>query len=106
MESTQRLRLPLLSPGQAQKEMTHNEALAVIVPRAMREPADEQPRSVPGAKGMTPVDAVVEERIVTETGATSIDSISWDTIDSAGRPSRSPPSATKWRSPAACSPRG
>lgn len=59
-------------------------ALAVIVPRAMREPADEQPRSVPGAKGVSPVDVVVEERIVTETGATSIDSISWDTIDSAG----------------------
>lgn len=58
-------------------------ALAIIVPRAMREPVDEQSPSVPGAKGATPVDVVVEEMIVTETGATSIDSISWDVLDNA-----------------------
>ena len=29
-DHTARLALPLLSPGQAQKEMTHNEALALI----------------------------------------------------------------------------
>jgi hypothetical protein len=58
-------------------------ALAIMLPQALREPADEQPRSVSGAKGVTPVDVVVEERIVTETGATSIDSMSWDMIDNA-----------------------
>lgn len=59
-------------------------ALAIIVPRAMREPVDERAPSVPGAKGGTPADVVLEEMIVTETGATSIDSISWDMLDNAG----------------------
>ena len=58
-------------------------ALAIMLPRALRETADEQPPSASGAKGVTPVDVVVTERIVTETGPTSIDSITWDMIGDA-----------------------
>lgn len=53
-------------------------ALALFVPRVWREsPPDERSPS-PGAKGALPLDIVVDESIVTETGATSIDSVSWD----------------------------
>lgn len=59
-------------------------ALAIIVPRAMREPARDVAPNSAGAKGAAPADLVVQETIVTETGPTSIDSISWDISDSAG----------------------
>jgi hypothetical protein len=58
-------------------------ALAIIVPRAMREPADVAPGG-PGAKGTPRLDIVLDERIVTETGPTSIDSVSWDISDTTG----------------------
>ncbi|MEX1186203.1 MAG: hypothetical protein WEA80_06405 [Gemmatimonadaceae bacterium] len=52
-------------------------ALALFVPRAWREPPpEEQPPS--GAKGATPLDTLANETIVTESGTTSIDSVSWD----------------------------
>lgn len=53
-------------------------ALALFVPRAWREPPPEDRSPTGGAKGALPVDIVGDETIVTETGATSIDSISWD----------------------------
>lgn len=53
-------------------------ALAIIVPRAMREPVSEETPSVSGAKGATRAGVIVEQRIVTESGPTSIDIISWD----------------------------
>lgn len=59
-------------------------ALAIMLPRALREPSDGESRRASGAKGVTPVGGVVAERIVTETGPTSIDSTSWDMIDDAG----------------------
>jgi hypothetical protein len=53
-------------------------ALALFVPRAWREaPPDERLPSA-GAKGAQPLDIVPDERIVTETGSSSIDSISWE----------------------------
>lgn len=52
--------------------------LAIFVPRAWREsPPGERP-APPGAKGALPIDVSAGETIVTETGPTSIDSISWD----------------------------
>ena len=53
-------------------------ALALFIPRAWREspPAGDPPSA--GAKGASPLDIVVDETIVTETGATSLDSLSWD----------------------------
>lgn len=59
-------------------------ALAIIVPRAARMPAPDAVPSSAGAKGAAPAGLVVQEAIVTETGPTSIDSISWDISDSAG----------------------
>lgn len=59
-------------------------ALAIIVPRAMREPVSDETPGTSGAKGATPADLVVQETIVTETGPTSIDSISWDISDRTG----------------------
>ena len=59
-------------------------ALAIIVPRAMREPVADGTPSVSGAKGATPSDIVVRQAVVTETGPTSIDSISWDFSDATG----------------------
>ncbi|TGX54769.1 DUF2793 domain-containing protein [Sphingomonas gei] len=64
-ETTPRLALPLLQPGQAQKEMTHNEALALLdlgVHAAVIDAnVDTPPASpVPGAcwlLGAAPVDA-------------------------------------------------
>lgn len=53
-------------------------ALAIFVPRALREPSREESPSPAGAKGVLPADMVVFEAVVTETGSTSIDSISWD----------------------------
>ena len=58
-------------------------ALAIIVPRAMREPVDDG-TGVTGAKGATPSETVVRQVIVTETGPTSIDSISWDVSEGKG----------------------
>lgn len=52
--------------------------LAVFVPRVLREPPRNETPSSSGAKGALPTDIVVDETIVTETGPTSIDSISWD----------------------------
>lgn len=53
-------------------------ALALFVPRAWREsPFAADPPSA-GAKGAPPLDLVVDETIVTEAGATSLDSLSWD----------------------------
>lgn len=52
MESTQRLRLPLLSPGQAQKELYHNEALQlidVVLAGAVEEAARTAPPATPAA---------------------------------------------------------
>lgn len=54
METTERLGLPLLAPGQAQKELTHNEALQLIeilLAGAIEEPARNAPPSgpVPGS---------------------------------------------------------
>lgn len=46
MESTQRLRLPLLSAGQAQKEIVHNEALQLI-DVVLAGAVEEAPRSTP-----------------------------------------------------------
>lgn len=59
-------------------------ALAIIVPRAVREPVGDVTPGAPGAKGATPTDLVVQQAIVTETGPTSIDSISWDVGDPTG----------------------
>lgn len=50
MESTERLGLPLLAPGQAQKELIHNEALQlleVLVAGAIEEPARNAPPATP-----------------------------------------------------------
>jgi hypothetical protein len=58
-------------------------ALAIIVPRAIREPVDVAPGG-PGAKGTPRLDVVLQEEIVTETGPTSIDSVSWDISDTTG----------------------
>ncbi len=53
-------------------------ALALFVPRARRDaPSDERSPSS-GAKGARAPDRVLRETIVTETGATSIDSVSWE----------------------------
>lgn len=52
MESTPRLSLPTLVPGQAQKELFHNEALQVldvIVACAIEEPARNDPPQFPTA---------------------------------------------------------
>ena len=52
MESTQRLRLPLLSAGQAQKELYHNEALQlidVVLAGAVEEVLQATPPTTPGA---------------------------------------------------------
>lgn len=52
-------------------------ALALFVPRAWREPpVEERPPSA--AKGALPPDIAISETIVTETGPTSIDSVSWE----------------------------
>ncbi|MCR4342123.1 MAG: hypothetical protein NUW01_19780 [Gemmatimonadaceae bacterium] len=53
-------------------------ALALFVPRAWRERAPDERSPAAGAKGAPPLDIVVDEAIVTETGATSIDSVSWE----------------------------
>lgn len=53
-------------------------ALALFVPRAWREPFPGGHSPSAGAKGAPSLDIVVGEAIVTETGATSIDSVSWD----------------------------
>jgi hypothetical protein len=50
MESTPRLSLPMLVPGQAQKELFHNEALQVLdvlVACAIEEPARNDPPQTP-----------------------------------------------------------
>ena len=50
METTERLGLPLLAPGQAQKELTHNEALQlleILVAAAIEEPARNSPPTAP-----------------------------------------------------------
>ena len=50
MSGTPRLALPFLSPGQAQKELLHNEALQlldVVVAAAVEEPPRSSPPSVP-----------------------------------------------------------
>jgi hypothetical protein len=50
VESTERLALPFILPGQAQKEMTHNEALQqldVIVAGAVEEPPRNSPPGSP-----------------------------------------------------------
>lgn len=57
--------------------------LALLVPRVWRAPPADGDRPAAGAKGASPADIVVNEIIVTETGATSIDSLSWD-ISGAG----------------------
>lgn len=59
-------------------------ALAIIVPRATREPIRDETSSASGAKGGMPANLVVQQAIVTETGPTSVDSISWDISDGAG----------------------
>ncbi len=51
--------------------------LAIFIPRAWREQPSRERPSPPGAKGAMPME-VIEERIVTETGPTSIDSMSWE----------------------------
>lgn len=53
-------------------------ALALFVPRAWREPTPDEAPPVPGAKGPASSGMTMTEMVVTETGATSIDSISWD----------------------------
>lgn len=53
-------------------------ALAVFVPRAWREPHPDEDSPYAGAKGAPRIDSVAGEVIVTEKGATSIDSVSWD----------------------------
>lgn len=50
METTDRLGLPLLAPGQAQKELVHNEALQLLemlVAGAIEEPARNAPPTAP-----------------------------------------------------------
>ena len=50
MSSTPRLRVPFLSPGQAQKEFFHNEALQtldILVAAAVEEPPRNSPPSAP-----------------------------------------------------------
>lgn len=50
METTERLGLPLLAPGQAQKELLHNEALQlleVVTAAAVEEPPRNDPPSAP-----------------------------------------------------------
>ena len=50
METTERLGLPLLAPGQAQKELVHNEALQlleILVAGAVEEPARNAPPASP-----------------------------------------------------------
>ena len=50
MSSTPRLRVPFLSPGQAQKEFFHNEALQtfdILVAAAIEEPPRNSPPSAP-----------------------------------------------------------
>ena len=52
MEITTKLRLPLLQPGQAQKELFHNEALQildVIVAAVVEEPPRDEPPATPVA---------------------------------------------------------
>lgn len=53
-------------------------ALALFVPRAWREQASDARTAPIGAKGGQRVELAARETIVTETGATSIDSVSWD----------------------------
>lgn len=53
-------------------------ALAIFVPRALREPALGEGPTSAGAKGAVRGDVVISETIVTETGSTSLDSISWE----------------------------
>ena len=50
MESTKRLSLPLIMPGQAQKEISHNEALQVLdtlVAAAVEDVATDEPPAAP-----------------------------------------------------------
>jgi hypothetical protein len=50
MSSTPRLRVPFLSPGQAQKEFSHNEALQtldILVAAAVEEPPRNSPPTAP-----------------------------------------------------------
>ena len=52
MEATERLLLPMLIPGQAQKELFHNEALHVldaVVAGAVEEPPRNEPPASPAA---------------------------------------------------------
>jgi len=52
METTGRLGLPLLAPGQAQKELLHNEALQlleIVTAAAVEEPPLNDPPSAPAA---------------------------------------------------------
>ena len=53
-------------------------ALALFVPRAWRDQPPDDSSPPAGAKGAQPFDIVLGERIVTEMGATSIDSVSWE----------------------------
>lgn len=58
-------------------------ALALFVPRAWREqPRDNRPPDR-GAKGALSPDVGAEEKIVTETGVSGIDSVAWDVSDPA-----------------------
>lgn len=52
--------------------------LVVFAPGALRQLARDEPAASPGAKGPVAVDTLVQEQLVTETGPTSIESISWD----------------------------
>lgn len=52
--------------------------LALFLPRAWREPAPVDDPPSAGAKGASPQTIVLDETIVTGTGATSIDSLSWN----------------------------
>jgi hypothetical protein len=50
MESTERLSLPMLIPGQSQKEVFHNEALQlldIVVAAAVEEPPSDDPPALP-----------------------------------------------------------
>lgn len=64
MDATERLSLPMLIPGQAQKEFFHNEALHIldaIVAGAVEEPPRDEPPALPASGqcylvGSNPVD--------------------------------------------------
>lgn len=53
-------------------------ALALFVPRAWREQSPDKSAPASGSKGAPPLNVAASETIVTESGATSIDSVSWD----------------------------